>query len=196
VTRARCDWGVILARGESVRMGRPKGLCRLPGDTSTFLASICELYGRAGLPVAVVTRPDLASLYRAETCGICVDEWVLLDRGGGTAASCLAAVASLAERATHLWFHPVDLPLVTDETLARLRAVSSEVPGAVLVPWHGAHRGHPVVTPVSPWRDLSSADHPGAMKTLIEDHDVPVRRVPLQDPGIHQDFDRPEDLIE
>jgi len=136
------------------------------------------------------------SLYRAETSGTDVDEWVLLDRGGDTAASCLAAVAFLAERATHLWFHPVDLPLVMDETLSQLQAVSNEAPDAVLVPWHGTHRGHPVVTPVSPWRGLSPTDHSGAMKTLIEDHDVNVLRVPLQDPGTHKDFDQPEDLVE
>ncbi len=195
MTRARSDWGVILARGDSSRMGRPKGLCSLPGDTSTFLTRICRLYGRAGLPVAVVTSPDLATLYQAESSGADVDEWVLLDRGGGTAASCLAAVTSLAERATHLWFHPVDLPLLTDETLSRLQTVSSEAPDAVLVPWHGTRRGHPVITPVAPWRGLSPADYPGSMKTLIETHDVVLRRVPLQDPGIHQDFDRPEDLV-
>ena len=73
MTRERRDWGVILARGDSARMGRPKGLCRLPGDAASFLASICGLYARAGLPVAVVTRPDLGSLYRAETTGIDVD---------------------------------------------------------------------------------------------------------------------------
>ena len=192
----RHDWGVILARGDSTRMGRPKGLCRLPDDDLTFLDRICRLYTRAEMPVVVVTRPDLAAIYREAIPGAAVAEWVLFERGGGTAASCLAAVEALADRATHLWLHPVDLPMVRDDTLAHLADVSVATSDSILIPHHKTSRGHPVVTPLAPWRGLEPVEYTGSMRDLIDTHAAAVLRVLLQDPGICWDFDNPEDLIE
>ena len=42
--RRRRDWAVVLARGESRRMGRPKGLCSAPDDPRPFLQRVYDLY--------------------------------------------------------------------------------------------------------------------------------------------------------
>jgi CTP:molybdopterin cytidylyltransferase MocA len=144
--------------------------------------------------VAVVTLPELADLYRDCVAAEAVDDWILHAAGGGTAATCLAAAQRLADRATHLWLHPVDLPLVAGETLAALAARSMAEPGEILVPRQGGVRGHPVLTPLPPWRGLSPADHPGPMRDLLAACAAPLRFVDVPDPGVRLDFDRPEDL--
>jgi len=103
----RCDWAVILARGESKRMGWPKGLCRRPGDDEPFLVRIVRLYGAAGLPVAVVTTDRLRRLYEPALARDAVQRWIEREPGAGTAASAGAALAALVGTASHLWLHPV-----------------------------------------------------------------------------------------
>jgi len=175
-------------------MGRPKGSCLVPGGRESFLARICELHRRAAHEVAVVTLPELGPVYEACVPAEMVTDWILHPPGGGTAASCLAAVRRLAERATHLWFHPVDLPLVSDTTLGLLAAVSAAAADEIIVPLHEGLRGHPVVTPLRPWLGLAPDDHPGAMRALIGRCGSPVRFVDVPDAGIRRDFDRPGDL--
>jgi len=194
VSGVRSDWAVVLARGASSRMGRAKGLCRLPGDQSSFLAHICTLHRRVGHQVAVVTLPELDVLYRDCVPAGAVDAWILHPAGGGTAATCLAAASGLDGRASHLWFHPVDLPLVVEATLRTLADLSRDDPGTILVPRHAGERGHPVVSPLSPWMGLWPADHPGAMKDLIDRCETDLHYADVPDPGIRRDFDYPEDL--
>ncbi len=196
MTVRRQDWAVVLARGDSSRMGRPKGTCRVPGGRETFLSRICELHRRAAHEVAVVTLPELGPTYEACVHPATVTEWILHPPGGGTAASCLAAVHRLADRATHLWFHPVDLPLVSSATIRHLAAVSAAAADELLIPRHEGLRGHPVVSPLRPWLGMRPDDHPGAMRSLIEQCGSPVRFVDLPDSGIRLDFDRPEDLTD
>lgn len=194
MTTRRRDWAVVLARGESSRMGRPKGACRLPGDRTTFLERVCDLHRGADHAVAVVTLPELAPIYADCVPASSVDDWIRHPRGGGTAASCLAAVERLASRATHLWFHPVDLPLVATDTLRRLSEASRATPGRIVVPRHAGVRGHPVVTPLTPWLGLRPDAHDGPMRALIDRCGAAVHYLDLPDPGICRDFDHPDDL--
>ena len=183
----RCDWAVILARGESERMGRPKGLCRRPGDDEPFLVRIARLYGAAGLPVAVVTTDQLHRLYEPAVARGAVQRWIERAPGAGTAASAGAALAALAGTASHLWLHPVDLPDVQATSLQTLSERSQAEPKALLVPYHGDRPGHPVVVPVASFRVLADPDLPGRMCDRL--------REVCDDPGVVADYDDPVDLM-
>lgn len=192
---SRRDWAVILARGESRRMGRPKGLVRAADDPRPLLARIAALYAARGVPVCIATSPALAAAYGATVPAGLRPVWALHPPGGGTAATCLAAVARLDGRATHLWFHPVDLPRVLPETLDRLADASREEPESVIVPFHGEDRGHPVIAPLAPWRGRDPAEHPdAAMRDLIAASGIGIRSVRVSDPGTVADLDAPGDL--
>ena len=200
----RCDWAVILARGESQRMGRPKGLCRLPDDDDPFLVRIARLYGTAGLPVAVVTTGRLRRLYEPAVTSGAVQRWIERAPGAGTAASAGAALAVLAGTASHLWLHPVDLPEVRAASLHTLRARSQAEPNALLVACYGDRPGHPVVMPVASFQVLADPDLPGRMCDRLREvcdasgdrRERIVRRlVALDDPGVVADYDDPADLL-
>ena len=202
----RCDWAVILARGESKRMGRPKGLCRRSGDDEPFLVRIARLYGAASIPVAVVTTDRLRRLYEPAVARDAVQRWIEREPGAGTAASAGAALAALVGTASHLWLHPVDLPNVQAASLQTLSARSQAEPQVLFVPYHGDRPGHPVVVPVASFRVLADADLPGRMcDRLREVCDASVsgdrcdrivrRSVALDDPGVVADYDDPIDLM-
>jgi len=195
---ARDDWGVVLARGESRRMGRPKGLCPsgLPGRSC--LQAVADLYAAAGWPLAVVTTAPLAELYRPLLAGGPPTLWIVRDGGGDTALSVVAALEELGETAVRLWLHPIDLPQVAAATLARLAAAAREAPGCVLVPEHAGAPGHPVVLPTAPFLPLRGARPDGPMRPLLlaaargeGAARAPLRAVPVDDPGVIADRDTP-----
>jgi CTP:molybdopterin cytidylyltransferase MocA len=187
----RRDWAVILARGESRRMGAPKGLVVLPDDPRPLLLRVAELHDACGRPLCIVTTPALAAAYAGALTRSLRPVWALHPAGGDTAASVLAAVARLRGRASHLWLHPVDVPQVTAATCGQLAAASRRDPAAVIIPVFGTGRGHPVVAPLAPWLDRDPAEYDGPMRDLIAATAVPVLRLPVADAGVVRDFDRP-----
>jgi CTP:molybdopterin cytidylyltransferase MocA len=184
-------------------MGRPKGLCRCPGDERPFLDRIVRLYGAAGIPVAVVTTAPLRRLYQAELATDAVRIWIERPPGGGTAASAGAALAALAETASHVWLHPVDLPDVRPASLRILAVRSRAEPRALLVAGYRDRPGHPVIVPVAPLGQLADPSLPGRMCDRLREacaapidglDPIPRRRVVLADPGLVSDYDVPADL--
>lgn len=198
----RRDVAVVLARGRSRRMGRPKGLCRLPDDPRCFLARIAALYAALELPLAVVTTPSLQAGYeralRAEGPGRPV-LWIARPGGGGTAATVAAALREVPD-ATHLWLHPVDVPAVAVATLRRLRRLSGRRPRAALVPvWEG-RSGHPVLLPAAPFAARAGSPPPGAMRDWLRavaadaGAGLALVEVAVGDPGVATDYDDPASL--
>lgn len=194
----RTDVAVVLARGASARMGRPKGLCRRAGRARTLLQEVADLYATARLPVAVVTTPELVTPYAALFPPGAAPRWIVREGGGGTALTVAAALTELADSATHLWLHPVDLPRVRPATLAALRAASLAEPGTVIVPACEGVPGHPVVLPCACFADLRGAAPAGGMRTLLlararaeGGRAVPLRMLAVADPGVTADLDTP-----
>ncbi len=187
----RRDWAVILARGDSRRMGAPKGCVVLRDDPRPLLRRVAELHDAAGRALCIVTTPALAALYAPLLPRRLRPVWALHPPGGDTAASVLVAAARLAGRATHLWLHPVDVPLVAAATCELLAAASARRPDAVIVPVVGERRGHPVVAPLAAWLDGDPAACDGPMRDLIDAAGIAVIRLPVTDAGVARDFDVP-----
>ncbi len=197
----RTDWAVILARGESRRMGRAKGLCTLPGDTRCFLQRIADLYHGERFDVAVVCTPELAREYTVAVGDRTADRWLTGPPGAGTAQTVVIALRALSQQASHLWLHPVDLPVVDRTTIADLYARSRAADGAVLVPEYDSRPGHPVVLPVDPFRGLARQRLSGAMRDVLRTHCIAseaplaiLQRVPVPDVGVVDDYDDPRSI--
>lgn len=188
---------IILARGESRRMGRPKGLVR-GRDNVPFVRTIAGLY-RGLAKVLVVARQEEEEAYRRALAGL--DRWRVVGRGpGGETARTLLIARRAAPGAVRYWAHPVDLPLVGRGTLEALADTADRNPQAVIRPFHAGRPGHPVVIPAGvldmlavdpqwaerPFRDfLTAGRRQGAPEVLA---------MPVDDEGTVKDFDAPGDL--
>lgn len=197
---SRQDLAVILARGSGSRMGRVKGLLRPAGWDVSFAGRLCRLYGQAGLPVLVVVAADDLDAFREDLFGTGATV-VPGPAGGDTALTLLLAWRHCGRRATHLWAHPVDLPLVGIETLGRLLESSRDNPGRAVRPAAGARPGHPVILPGGILDRLEAAPlfHVRPMQAFLEDLVQsgafgPVLLLPGSDEGTVRDFDAPGDL--
>ncbi len=198
----RLDLVVILARGASVRMGRPKGLLPCPGlESQTFLQTIALKYADLELPMLVVTTPDLVAGYAAVVDAVPRCQVIGRPGGGDTAGTVELVLQEAEPDLTHLWAHPVDMPLVTPATLQDLWQQSRLNPTSCVRPTHLEVPGHPVVSPVAGLIPLRGHGiwRSAAMREVIAmsvqlGHIEKTVMVPVADVGVVKDFDTPADL--
>jgi len=198
----RLDSVVIMARGASRRMGQPKGLLACPGsENRTFLETIASQYAALDLPMLVVTTPDLVASYAALVAGVPRCQVVGHPGGGDTAGTVEWALQEAGPDLTHLWAHPVDMPLLKTSTLQDLWQQSRRTTASCVRPSHLGVPGHPVVTPVSGLIPLRGHQvwRSAAMREVIAmsvdlGHIEKTVLVPVADLGVVKDFDTPADL--
>jgi len=204
-TEVRREAVVVLCRGESRRLGRPKALACTETDPRPLLRRVAELYAccLAG-PLLVVTNAGL----RQDCADLLVDlpaVRVVAGPAGGDTARTLGLAWDELRRldppCSHVWVHPVDLPLVSPRTIVQLGAVSAGAPTGVVRPTWAGQPGHPVIVPAAvldllapealgwpgPWRDLMQA-------AVADGRLEPPLTVAVADPGVVLDHDGPGDL--
>ena len=64
----------------------------------------------------------------------------------------------------------------------------------ICLPSYGGRRGHPVLFGRDFFEEIQSLSGDQGARELLRRHHERVLEIPLEDPGILQDVDRPEDL--
>ena len=175
--------GVILAAGESRRMGRPKALLEWRG--ATVLDHMIELVGSVADPVIVVVGYH-AEAIRAHGVRATLIANPHPERGMLSSLQCgLRAVPVEAEA---VLFTPVDIPAVSAGTLQTLAAASS---APLVVPVFEGRRGHPVRI-ARPLMDEILALAEGAQaRDAIHRYLDRAIMVEVTDRGVVEDIDDP-----
>jgi CTP:molybdopterin cytidylyltransferase MocA len=89
----------------------------------------------------------------------------------------------------------VDRPRVRVETVRAMIASYSADPGFITQPRHGPHSGHPILYPAAAISDLLRLDRQESARALVRGSWSARRRfVDVDDPGVLENFDTPEDL--
>jgi len=185
----RVDYGIIMARGDSARMGSPKGACLIQGKSLLELS--CSVFDELDIPVVIVTTPSLLKTYKnlVNNCN-----WLLFPEGHGTARTCKYAYNDLSEQATHFWLMPLDLPSVKTETATIIQQESINNPDSIIVPFYKGQRGHPVVMPVESFKDVDEELWQLEMRDVIESLTCSIINLQVDDCGIIEDCDTQSDL--
>lgn len=199
---SRRPLAVIMARGESRRMGRPKGLCRTAGDVRPLVRRVADLYSDRGWPLLVVVREPEADAHHSALHGTSCSV-LPCPAGGDTARTLWYAWRWVRQRqpdCTHLWAHPVDLPTVRAGTLEALVGVLAQRDLRAVRPAYRSTPGHPVVLGRRLLDAVLPATAPdGSMLDLLRaaqtgEPDLHVHEIAVDDPGVVRDFDSPADL--
>lgn len=182
---------IVLAAGESARMGTPKALLSLAGGT--FLSVICGRLAEAGLRTVVVVLGAFQE--RVREGGVPPGVRVAVNEAwrDGQLSSLQCGLRALPSGADGALVTLVDHPLVEASTYAGMREAAEISPGLILVAEHGRRGGHPVVFPRAVFGELLSAPQDGGARAVLRRDPARVRRVPFDDPGIVADIDTPED---
>ncbi len=174
--------GLILAAGESRRMGFPKAL--LSYHDETFLDTLIGLFGRHCSPVIVVLGAHADRIRReAQRPAIFVVN-PHFERGMTTSLQCgLRAVPAAADG---VLLTLVDHPAVTPATLDLLLAGPRPL---LRIPRYRDKRGHPVWFSRALIPEFLALTEDAAARDVVHSHFPEAEFLDLDDPGIVADID-------
>ena len=181
---------LILAAGNSTRMGALKPLLRIGNTAMVELASQCFL--KAGVRDVTVIVGCRAELIIPMLQDLRV-KWVLnTEYESGMLSSVLTGIRSLASHVRAFFLLPCDIPLVGPETIKALTGVYGQTPAPVIYPVFGGLRGHPPLISMDSVRDLAP-ECEGGMRSFLRRYEDLALNVEVMDEGILLDCDTPED---
>jgi molybdenum cofactor cytidylyltransferase len=187
---------VIVAAGRGRRLGEvPKALLRTSGGES-FLGAIAEAARQVGArELVVVTGGPHRAVTEAEAArlelAVAVNPAPERGMASSVALGFSFAAAAFAARAALLW--PVDHPRVSLATLKALAREATEE--RAVIPAYRGRGGHPAALGRSLWLPLARCgDAPEGARSVLRARPEHVVRLPVDDPFVIRDVDRPADL--
>lgn len=180
--------GIVLSAGRSSRMGQPKPLLWIEGETFVEHA-VRTLEGGGCREVVVVVNGEtdrVPALAAAAGARYVVNE----DLGSEQAESLRIGLEALEADCDAAAVLPVDQPLVSETTVAALVRAFGERAARVVRPVHDGEPGHPVLIARTIFAEFCAAELPRGAETVVERHSP--NDVPVSDPGAVIDIDTPE----
>jgi len=186
---------VILGAGASVRMGQPKLL--LPWRDTTVIGGILSQWRELGAAqIAVVMRPNDAALTteldRLDFPASNRIENLQSERGMFSSIVCAAHWNGWRAEISSWAIVLGDQPHLQTETLRRLLEFHAQNPGRICQPMSGGKLAHPVILPLSAWKELSTT-RVSTLKEFLKLTQSPRVQLEVADTGLLLDLDTPED---
>jgi molybdenum cofactor cytidylyltransferase len=178
--------GLILAAGESRRMGFPKALLEFRGET--FLDRLIGIFAEHCAPVVAVLgaeAPRIRGGLRAANRALVVEN---PDYKLGQITSMQRGLREIPPDVRGVLFTLVDHPNVRGSTLAKL--IRQEAVAAV--PRYEGRRGHPLYFSRELAAEFLALASGSSARVILERHAAEIRYVDVDDPGILDDVDDPE----
>lgn len=182
---------LILAAGESSRMGQDKALLTYRGRT--FLETIVASLQEAGIErVAVVLGHHAEQIQGAVTLE---GAEIIINRDyrRGQTSSLQAGLRALESPSLEaIVLCLVDHPLVAADTVRRLIASFRETGASVVIPTYENQRGHPALISRALFEELLRLSPDEGANTVIRKYRDSTEFVEVSDEGILLDVDNPD----
>jgi len=191
---------VILAAGESRRMGTPKALLPFPADAAqtegikTFLEHLTKIarHPRIGLRRVVLGAhaEEICSRAQLAPAEVVVNaEWAT-----GQLSSIQAAIRSLPNGTEGVVLFLVDQPLITAGLIGELVGQFYSSKKQIVIPTYNGKRGHPVIFASSLYDELLAAPPAQGARAVVWRHAKDVLEVPTDEEGVVLNLNDPETL--
>jgi molybdenum cofactor cytidylyltransferase len=183
---------VVLSAGESSRMGRPKAL--LPIDGQTFIEKIVGALKESSVAKVIVVLGHNADEMRRHIQHLPIEILVNPDYKLGQLSSLQVAVRSLEKEADcdGMLVHLVDHPYVNTQLLKSMIKLCEETAKLIIVPRYNGKRGHPVIFSRKLFKELLAAPMDQGAKAVVDAHRADTLEIDTEDEGITLDIDTPE----
>jgi molybdenum cofactor cytidylyltransferase len=175
--------GLILAAGESKRLGQPKALIHFNGQP--LIQRLLDVFVASDLEPVVVVTQGITHKAIADREDIDI---VLGDPSTQMIDSVILGLDALNKDVQNVVIQPVDAAFTSPEMIAALRDGN---PGVTRVLCHDGQPGHPILVPRSLFAEIRDRPRDG-LRTVISEHDLELVQWPNEE--ILADLDTLADL--
>ena len=183
---------VVLSAGESSRMGRPKAL--LPIEGETFIGRIVASLKQTQVGKIIVVLGHNSDLLAAAIRPLAVDILINTNYKLGQLSSLQVAVRNLLPDADcdGMLVHLVDHPYIDASLVDRMIQQFYESKKDIVVPRCRGKRGHPVLFSRALFGELLDAPMDQGAKAVVNAHRDDTLEIETDEAGITVDIDTPE----
>lgn len=183
---------VVLSAGESSRMGEPKAL--LPIDGQTFIEKIVGTLQQTSVGKLIVVLGHNADELRRRIEPLGVEILINPDYRLGQLSSLQVAVRYLEKMADcdAMLVHLVDHPYIDSKLVELMIERFYQGGKLIVVPCHEGKRGHPVIISRRLFSELLNAPMDQGAKAVVHAHRDQTLEIDTEAVGITVDIDTPE----
>jgi molybdenum cofactor cytidylyltransferase len=182
---------IILAAGESKRMGKPKQL--MPLGKSTLLEQAIDNLLNSSVDETIVVLGHKAEEITKKIANKPVKVVINPDYQQGMSTSIVAGLIMVDPRSQAVMLALGDQPLVTSRTINQLIEAFNKNRKGIAVPTYRGRRGHPIIFDIKYKVELFKLKGDIGGREIIQNHPKDVFMVAVDSESVISDIDTQED---
>ncbi len=187
---------ILLAAGESRRMGQPKML--LPWGRTTVLGQVVSVFAAAGIEDLVAVTGGARELVEGLVDELArhypVRKVFNPDYARGEMLSSIqAGLATLEPEREAALIGLGDQPQVRESIVRRICATFIESSAPLVIPSYANRRGHPWLAARSLWQEFLALPAGTTPRQFLQSHAGEIVYIPVEDDSVLRDVDTPEE---
>jgi len=182
---------IILAAGQSKRMGKPKPLLRF--NDQTFLEQIISVLKHSDVDRITVVLGAEADTIRKSVDLTGTNIVINHDYQRGQLSSLTAGIKESPEDTEAILICLVDNPFITEEVVNKIVRKFKETNNPIIVPVFDKERGHPTLFSRSLFNELLSAPEEKGARHVLYSNEDKVLELEVSERGILIGIDTQED---
>jgi len=186
-------YGLILAAGESRRMGQPKLL--LPYGDKTVIETVFTIVKESKLGRSlVVVRPEdkiIPELARSFGFEVAINP----EPARGMLSSIITGLESIPEEAEAVVLVLGDQPAIRASAIDLLIVGYRLKEKGLILPVFQGKRGHPILFDLKYRTEIKTLNPEIGLRQLMQQHPEDILEIPMNEPGLVVDLDTPEDYF-
>jgi len=184
---------IILAAGQSLRMGEPKLL--LPWGKSTVLQTVISALQSAGVDETLVVTGAMHEQVEALIGRSVQTVFNPAYAEGEMLSSIQAGLAEKQREARAVLICLGDQPQVQARTVQRILQTYKRTGASIIVPSYEKRRGHPWLVGREHWDEILRMREPETMRDFLNKHTSGIRYMEVDTPSVLADLDTPDDYL-
>ena len=186
-------WAIILAAGESRRMGSPKML--LPFNGTTVIGQVIENVLAAGvIDTLVIAGADREEIIKAVK-SYPVQHSYNDNFRSGMLSSVQCGFAFLPDHCHAALIVPGDQPMISAMEIKKVMEAWKESGKGIVMPVYNGKRGHPLVVDMKYRAEVLSLPEEDGLRALAARHPDDVIEAETDDQSVLRDIDTREDYL-
>ncbi len=187
-------WAIVLAAGESKRMGSPKML--LPWMGKTIIEQVVENVLSSEVSGAVVVLGAASDGVKSVTLRYNVVHCYNEEYKSGMLSSVRCGLKALPDDCTAVVVMPGDQPMTGANELNRVIAARKESGKGIVMPVYEGRRGHPLLIDGSYREEVMTLPEDEGLRALAARHPGDVFEASTEDPSVLRDIDTHDDYLD